>query len=235
MKKTATVEFATKHRCGPKTSRITLTPRPTMTVAFQAKAPACCFASSVAPPSNLTKSNIGCQALEWLRSCSVCRGNALPSAASFCIHNFWTTSCCMCQTHVSKRASNSSTRTLQKRGFDFRFLRFRSSVLRVGRARNFFCNQARQLGMGQRPALQCGAVGTCCLRRLDVQQMFFLRCRRGDQLLQIFKLSHVQLRAFGVRGQDKAWFVLAADLFNIRSICRGTRTWRKFANLPSPN
>ena len=63
----------------------------------------------------------------------------------------------------------------------------------------------------------------------------FLRCRRGDQLLQFFKLSHVQLCALDVRGQDKAWFVLAADLFDIRSICSGTRTWGKFANLPSPN
>ena len=68
------------------------------------------------------------------------RGNDLPSAASFCIQhggfvsiNFWTTSCCTCKTHVGRRASNNSTRTLQKRRFDFRFLRFRRSVLRVWR------------------------------------------------------------------------------------------------------
>ena len=132
--------------------------------------------------------------------------------------NCRTTSCCTCQTHVGKRASNSSTRTLQKR-----LLRFRSSVLRVGRARNFFGNQARQLGMEQRPALQCGAVGTCCFRGLDVHQNMFLRCRRGTPFLQFFKLSHIQLRAHGVRAQDKDWFVLTADLFNIRSICSGTR------------
>ena len=102
--------------------------------------------------------------------------------------NFWKTSCRTCQTHVGKRASHSSTRTRQKRWFDFRFLRFRSSVLRVGRARG---NQARQLNMGQRPALQCGAVGTCCSRGLDIHQNMFIRCRRGKQFVQFFKLSQV--------------------------------------------
>ena len=161
-------------------------------VAFRAKAPASCFGTSVTPPSNLTMPSFR------MNSLTQRVGNALPSAASFCIQhgavkiNFWSTSCCACQTHVGKRASNSSTRTLQKRWFDFRFFRFRSSVLRVGRARNFFGNQVRQLGMGQRLALQCGAVGTCCFRGLDVPQNMFFRCQRGEQFLQ-FKLSHVQL------------------------------------------
>ena len=45
-------------------------------------------------------------------------------------------------------------------------------------------------------------MGTCCFRGLDVHQNMFLRCQRGKQFLQFFKLSHVQLRALGVRGQD---------------------------------
>ena len=156
--------------------------------------------------------------------CSAWRGNALPSAASFCIQYGGLTKS-ISGRHRAARAKPTSASGLRTAahgrfecdGLIFAFFGFATA-----------CSALEgQLDMGQRPALQCGAVGTCCLRGPDVHQKHVPSLSAWQTMSPIL----VQLRALGVRGQDKEWFVLAADLFNIRSIC----SVNKFAHLPSPN
>ena len=135
---------------------------------------------------------------------SVWRGNALPSSASCCIQHVGLPPsisgrhrAIRAKAQFGKRASNSGTRTLRKRWFDVRVLR--SQQQRTPRWK------------GPRVLRLC-SVELCALvvseGPVSIQTFPFF-----------FKLNHVQLRALGVCGWDKGWFVFAADLFNIKSIC----------------
>ena len=197
--KNAAVAFATEHRCGPESSRITLTPRPTMT----AKEPLLLEQKHQLLVSLVCRATLQLDEMEHQMPsfrmnslCSAWRGNALPSAASFCIQYGGLTKS-ISGRHRAARAKPTSASGLRTAahgrfecdGLIFAFFGFATACSALeGPVTSLATKLANSTwDSGQPCNVELWALvvseGPTSIRNM------FLRCRRGKQCLQFLSNS----------------------------------------------